>query len=78
MEVLNKVTELLAQKAGVPTEEVKPETKIQDELDLDSLDIIELILEMEREFSIFIPDEDSENVVTVADVVALVESKIVK
>lgn len=76
MEVLQKVQAIIADKAGVSPEEVKPETNLKDELDLDSLDKMEILMEVEKQFNIMTDDDEYESVQTVADVVTIVESKI--
>ena len=69
----SKVTEdiraILVEQLGVESDEVKEESSFQEDLNADSLDLVELIMEMEDRFKIKIPDEDAEKIVTVGDAV---------
>lgn len=69
----NKVVEdirgILVEQLGVEADEVREEASFQEDLNADSLDLVELIMEMEDRFKIKIPDEDAEKIVTVADAV---------
>lgn len=51
---------LLIDKLGVSQEDIKPDTKFTEDLGADSLDMVELIMEFEKEFNLAIPDEDTE------------------
>ncbi len=61
---------------GLDAAKVEPTSELLGDLDLDSLDTVELSLGLEERFGIEIPDEDLEGLVTVADAVALIESKL--
>jgi acyl carrier protein len=63
-----KVKEVIVEQLGVDPERVKLEASFIDDLGADSLDIVELVMAMEEEFGIEIPDEDAEKLKTVADV----------
>lgn len=63
-----KVIEIIANQLSLRDEEIKPESRFVDDLGADSLDIVELIMEMEEEFDIEIPDEDVEKMISVKDV----------
>ena len=63
------------EQLGVDPERVKPESSFIDDLGADSLDIVELVMAMEEEFDIEIPDEDAEKLRTVADVTKYLEAK---
>ena len=67
----SKVTEdiraILVEQLGVESDEVKEESSFQEDLNADSLDLVELIMEMEDRFKIKIPDEDAEKIQTVQD-----------
>ncbi len=65
--VVEKVKKIIADKLSVDMEEVVPEASFVDDLGADSLDLVELIMTMEEEFDIDIPDEDAEKMVTVKD-----------
>jgi acyl carrier protein len=68
-----KVTEdirsILVEQLGVEPGEVRDEASFQEDLNADSLDLVELIMEMEDRFKLKIPDEDAEKIVTVGDAV---------
>lgn len=72
-EIVSKVTEILVDKLGIDRESVKMESNLESDFGADSLDCVEIIMELEHEFPIRIPDEDAENVETVKDIVDLVE-----
>ena len=59
-EILDKVTKILVDQLDVKPEEVVPDANFLEDLNADSLDIVELILVMEEEFNFQIPDEDAE------------------
>ncbi|HRK07393.1 MAG TPA: acyl carrier protein [Pseudobdellovibrionaceae bacterium] len=62
-----KVRDVIAEQLGVDPERVKPEASFIDDLGADSLDIVELVMAVEEEFGIEIPDEDAEKLKTVGD-----------
>ena len=66
--MLEKVQEMLAEALNLPLNKVTPDAKIVEDLGADSLDIVELLSRLEDEFGVTIPDEDVENLKTVADV----------
>ena len=63
-----------ADKLGVDESEVKPEATFTNDLGADSLDTVELIMELEKEFNITIPDDQAEKIATVGDAIAYVEA----
>lgn len=63
----DRVTEIIMEQLGVSREEVRPEASFIDDLGADSLDIVELVMAMEEEFDIEIPDEEAEKIQTIAD-----------
>lgn len=67
--VFEKIRQLLAEQFGVDEDSITMETSFIDDLNADSLDIVELIMVIEEEFEITINDDDVENVKTVGDVV---------
>ncbi len=67
-----KIKSIIADQLGVGEEEIKPESNFIEDLGADSLDIVELVLAMEEEFEIEIPDEEAENIKTVGDAVTYV------
>jgi acyl carrier protein len=62
-----KVKTIIADQLGVGEDEIKPESSFIEDLGADSLDIVELVMAMEEEFEIEIPDEQAENIKTVGD-----------
>ena len=64
-----KVKSIIADQLGVGEEEIKPTSSFIDDLGADSLDIVELVMAMEEEFEVEIPDEEAENIKTVQDAV---------
>jgi acyl carrier protein len=71
--MLEKIQALLAEALNLPLEKVTPDAKIIDDLGADSLDVVELLSQLEDEYGISIPDDEVESLVTVADVAAEVE-----
>ncbi|HEY5765869.1 MAG TPA: acyl carrier protein [Candidatus Deferrimicrobiaceae bacterium] len=69
MSVEKRVKEIVAEQLSKDESEVKSESSFIDDLGADSLDIVELVMAMEDEFGIEIPDEDAEKIKTVKDVV---------
>ena len=67
--ILEKVRNIIVDQLGVTEENVTLESSFIDDLGADSLDIVELIMALEEEFDLEIPDSDAEKVVTVEDVV---------
>jgi len=72
----DKVKSIIADQLGVKIEDVKPEALFVDDLDADSLDTVELIMALEEEFGIEIPDEDAEKMVKVGDAIDYVNNKV--
>jgi acyl carrier protein len=77
MGVQDKVKSIIAEQLGVKSEEVTPEAKFVEDLGADSLDTVELVMALEEEFGIEIPDEDAEKITTVGDAVKYIEEKAV-
>ncbi|MBR1540797.1 MAG: acyl carrier protein [Clostridia bacterium] len=75
-EVFEKVKEIIVNQLGVSDTSVTMEASFIDDLGADSLDIVELVMALEEEFDIEIPDEDAEKAVTVGDVVDYIKENI--
>ena len=71
-----RLKELIVQQLGVDESEVVPEAKFVDDLGADSLDLVELIMALEDEYGIEIPDEDAEKIVTVGDAINYLKEKV--
>ena len=68
-----KVAEIIAEQLGVDPSEVTPEASFVDDLGADSLDTVELVMALEEEFGIEIPDEDAEKITTVNDAIKYIQ-----
>ena len=75
-EVLEKVKGIIVEQLGVAENAVTMEASFIDDLGADSLDIVELVMALEEEFDIEIPDSDAEKVVTVGDVVEYIKENV--
>jgi len=73
--VEEKVIGIVSEQLGVPKEEVKLESSIIEDLKADSLDVVELVMELEDEFDITIPDDDYEKLKTVGDAIKYIDEK---
>jgi acyl carrier protein len=76
--VFERVQKIIAEQLGVEDSEIKPETSFVDDLNADSLDLVELIMSLEEEFSeegrtVEISDEDAEKILQVQDAVSYIE-----
>ncbi len=74
--VLEKIKVILAEQFDVEEDTLKNDTDLQDDLGADSLDVVDLLMSIEDEFEIEIPDEEIENIRTVGDLVNYIESHI--
>ena len=74
--VFEKVAQILAEQLDVDVDEIKLTTDMVDDLGADSLDIVDLVMTLEDEFDIEIPDEDVEGVRTVGDLVNYLQNKL--
>jgi len=71
-----RVSQLIVEQLGVTEEEIKPEASFIDDLGADSLDIVELVMAMEEEFDIEIPDEDAERLQTIGDATSYLKERL--
>lgn len=74
-EISERVKSIIVEQLGVGPEEVAPEASFIEDLGADSLDIVELIMALEEEYDIEIPDEDAEKIQTVKDVISYIEER---
>ena len=74
MSTLDKVKEVIIDKLGVEEDKIVPKASFVDDLGADSLDTVELIMQLEEEFGIEIPDEEAEKMTTVKSVVDYIEA----
>ena len=75
-DITERVQRIIEEKLGVDASEVKPEATFTNDLGADSLDTVELIMELEKEFNITIPDDKAEKIVTVGDAISYVEENV--
>ncbi len=74
-EIKTKVIEIVCKQLGVPKEKVTPETSFVNDLGADSLDTVELVMEIEDAFDLTIPDEEAEKIQTVGDAIRYIEKQ---
>jgi acyl carrier protein len=74
-ELQDKVCKILADNLSVPEAQVTPAARFQEDLDADSLDLVEAVLALEEEFGVTIPEEEMEGVKTVGQAIQLVATK---
>ena len=72
--VLEKVKAILSEQFGVEEDKITSETSIIDDLDADSLDVVDLLMSIEDEFEVEIPDAEIENIKTVDNLVKYIEN----
>lgn len=75
-EILEKVREIVGEQMGVDKGEINMETSFVNDLNADSLDTVELVMELEDEFDMSIPDEEAEKLQTVGSAVEFIEKHI--
>ncbi|ADU65327.1 acyl carrier protein [Desulfurispirillum indicum] len=74
MSIEQKVKEIVAEQLGVGIDTVNNESSFIDDLGADSLDTVELIMALEEEFGLEIPDDEAEKIVTVQDAISYIEN----
>jgi acyl carrier protein len=74
--LMEKIKELVAERLGVDEAEITEEAKFIDDLGADSLDLVELIMDLESEFDLEIPEEDAEAILTVGDAIDYIEKNL--
>lgn len=76
MDTAKKLLQIVAEQLGLNEEEIQKESALIDDLGADSLDIVELVMALEEEFEMEIPDEDAEKIVTIQDMLDYVNKKL--
>jgi acyl carrier protein len=74
-EVDTKVKKIISEQLGVAEADVKPESSFVNDLGADSLDTVELVMALEEEFGVEIPDEDAEKIATVQNAIDYIKTK---
>jgi acyl carrier protein len=74
-EIEAKVKKIISEQLGVPEADVKPEASFVNDLGADSLDTVELVMALEEEFGVEIPDEDAEKIATVQNAIDYIKAK---
>jgi acyl carrier protein len=75
MSVEKKIISIIAEQLGVNEGEINPDAALIEDMGADSLDIVELVMAMEEEFEMEIPDEDAEKISTVQDIIDYVKKR---
>ena len=75
-EIESKLTALLVDELGIERDDITPTAKFEEDLDVDSLGVVELLMALEDNFGVKIPDEEAEQITTVGEAVDLVEAKL--
>jgi len=75
MSTSDRVRQIIAEQLGVKVEDVTPQASFIDDLGADSLDTVELVMALEEEFGIEIPDEDAEKMTKVEEAIKYIEEK---
>ncbi|OPX89930.1 MULTISPECIES: acyl carrier protein [Pelotomaculum] len=75
MSIADKVKAIIVDQLGVEEDEVIPEASFVDNLGADSLDIVELVMALEEEFDLEIPDEDAEKIRTVGEAIKYIQDR---
>lgn len=76
MALEERVAEIIVEQLGVSLEEAVPEASFIDDLGADSLDIVELVMALEEEFDVEIPDEDAERIQTIGNAISYLKEKL--
>jgi acyl carrier protein len=75
-EIESKLTDLLVDELGIERDDIRPDAKFEEDLDVDSLGVVELLMALEDNFGVKIPDEEAEQILTVGEAIDLVEKKL--
>ncbi len=72
--ILERLKEIVAEQLEIDAETITAETRLNEDLNADSLDVVEMLMALEDEFGVDIPDEEIEKMKTIGDVVAFIEA----
>lgn len=75
---IDKVKEMLANQLNIEVKNIKPTSKIVEDLGADSLDMIEMLMSLEEEFNISVPDDKADGLKTVADIAKFIDENVKK
>lgn len=75
-EMESRLKKIVAEQLGVDESKIVPEARFAEDLSADSLDLVEMIMELEEAFGVEIPDEDAEKIMTVQDALNYIEQKL--
>jgi len=75
-EMKSRLKKIVAEQLGVDESKIVPEARFTEDLNADSLDLVEMIMELEEAFGVEIPDEDAEKILTVQDALNYIEQKL--
>ncbi|HET9223781.1 MAG TPA: acyl carrier protein [Roseiflexaceae bacterium] len=73
-EMVERLKKIVAEQLGVEESKITPAARFTDDLNADSLDLVEMIMSLEEEFGVEIPDEDAEKIVSVQDAIDYIDS----
>ena len=76
--IFDKIKEIIIEQLGVDESDIQPDTSLTKDLEADSLDAVEIIMAIEEEYDIEIPDEDAEKFANIGDIVEFVKEKTVQ
>jgi acyl carrier protein len=73
-ELVERLKKIVAEQLGVEESKITPAARFTDDLNADSLDLVEMIMSLEEEFGVEIPDEDAEKIISVQDAIDYIDS----
>ena len=76
MDLVERVHAIVSEQLGVEKDSLVPEANLLDDLGADSLDVVELVMAIEEEFAIEVPDADAENIRTLGDITSYIEARV--
>lgn len=76
MTVLDEIKKIIVDIKDIPEDEIKLESNFTEDLDADSLDMVEMLMQLEEKYNIHVPEEDAEKIIIVEDLVQYIEARI--